>query len=179
MRRTVGIYPEIKHPQWHHDHGIDLARLLLDALGAHGYVDAASAAYVQCFDAAELRRVREELECRLKLVQLVGDEPAYAPLLTPEGLARVAQYADALGPSYKQLLAAPSFPMRRSALAETAKRVGLLLHPYTFRRDDFPAYAPDFEKLLLAFFNDIEVDGLFCDQPDIAVRVRDRAVRGA
>ena len=54
-----------------------------------------------------------------------------------------------------------------------------MLHPYTFRRDDLPAYATDFEELLHAFFSDIEVDGLFCDQPDIAVRVRDRAPRRA
>jgi glycerophosphoryl diester phosphodiesterase len=178
MRRTVGIYPEIKHPRWHHDHGIDLAKLLLEALGAHGFGDAGSPAYVQCFDPAELRRVREELGCRLKLVQLVGEEPEYAPLLTAEGLARVAGYADALGPSYKQLAAEQSFPLRKSALAQTAKSAGLMLHPYTFRRDDLPPYATDFEELLRAFFGDIEVDGLFCDQPDIAVRVRDRAARG-
>jgi glycerophosphoryl diester phosphodiesterase len=178
MRRTVGIYPEIKHPRWHHDHGIDLARLLLDALAAHGYDDAESPAYVQCFDPAELRRVREDLGCRLKLVQLVGEEPEYSPLLTAEGLAGVVRYADALGPSYKQLVAAQSFPLRRSALAEAAKRAGLMLHPYTFRRDDLPAYATSLEALLGAFFSDIEVDGLFCDQPDIAVRVRDRVARG-
>ena len=178
MRRNVGIYPEIKHPRWHHEHGIDLAKLLLEALAAHGYDEAESPAYVQCFDAAELRRVREALGCRLNLVQLVGEEPEYAPLVTPEGLARVARYADALGPSYKQLVAAQSFPLRRSAVAEAAKRAGLKLHPYTFRRDELPAYATDFEQLLLAFFSDIEVDGLFCDQPDIAVQVRDRVARG-
>jgi len=179
LRRTVGIYPEIKHPRWHREHGVDLARLLLDALAAHGYREAESSAYVQCFDAEELRRVREDLGCRLELVQLVGEEPEYAPLLTTEGLARVAGYADALGPSYKQLVAAQSFPLRKSALAVEAKRAGLKLHPYTFRRDDLPSYATDFEELLRAFFSDIEVDGLFCDQPDIAVRVRDGVVRGA
>jgi glycerophosphoryl diester phosphodiesterase len=179
MHRVVGIYPEIKHPRWHREHGIDLARLLLDALSAHGYHEAESPAYVQCFDPDELRRVRGDLGCRLKLVQLVGEEPEYAPLLTTDGLARVAGYADALGPSYKQLVAAPSFPLRRSALAEAAKRAGLKLHPYTFRRDDLPPYATDFEELLRAFFSDIGVDGLFCDQPDIAARVRDRAARGA
>jgi len=179
LRRTVGIYPEIKHPRFHREHGVDLARLLLDALAAHGYRETESPAYVQCFDAEELRRVRKDLGCRLKLVQLVGEEAEYAPLLTTEGLARVAAYADALGPSYKQLVAAPSLPLRRSALAVEAKRAGLKLHPYTFRRDDLPAYATDFEELLRAFFSDIEVDGLFCDQPDIAVRVRDRVARRA
>ena len=180
MRRTVGIYPEIKHPRWHHEHGVDLASRLLDALAAHGYRDAESPAYVQCFDAHELRRVREDLGCRLKLVQLVGEEPEYAPLLTAEGLARVARYADALGPSYKQLVGATeSPPLRKSELVDAAKRAGLKLHPYTFRRDDLPAFATDVEELLRAFFATLGVDGVFCDQPDIAVRVRDRWAGGA
>ena len=56
----------------------------------------------------------------LKLVQLVGEEPEYAPLLTAEGLARVARYADALGPSYKQL--GSSRRIRRYAKARSSTR---------------------------------------------------------
>jgi glycerophosphoryl diester phosphodiesterase len=179
MRRTIGIYPEIKHPRWHHEHGIDLSGKLLAVLAAHGYSNAGSAAYVQCFDADELRRVREDLGCRLQLVQLLGEEPEYAPLLTAEGLARVARYADALGPSYKQLVSPTDVPLlRKSPLVDAAKRAGLKLHAYTFRRDELPAFATDFEALVLAFFTEIGVDGLFCDQPDIAARVRDRMTRG-
>ena len=179
MRRTIGIYPEIKHPRFHHEHGIDLAGKLLAVLAAHGYSNAGSAAYVQCFDADELRRVREDLGSRLQLVQLVGEEPEYAPLLTAEGLASVARYADALGPSYKQLVSPTDVPpLRKSPLVDAAKRAGLKLHPYTFRRDELPAFATDFEALVLAFFTEIGVDGLFCDQPDIAARVRDRMARG-
>ncbi len=180
MRRTVGIYPEIKHPRWHHEHGIDLASRVLDTLAAHGYRDAESPAYVQCFDADELRRVREDLGCRLKLVQLVGEEPEYAPLLTAEGLARVARYADALGPSLKQLVVATeSPPLRKSPLVDAATFAGLKLHPYTFRRDELPAFASDLEALLQAFFTTVGVDGVFCDQPDIAARVRDRTASRA
>ncbi len=79
MRRTIGIYPEIKHPRWHHEHGIDLASRLLAALSrARLRAMPDLRRYVQCFDADELRRVREDLGCRLKLVQLVGEEPEYA-----------------------------------------------------------------------------------------------------
>jgi glycerophosphoryl diester phosphodiesterase len=39
-----------------------------------------------------------------------------------------------------------------------------------------PVYAADFEELLQFFFTDVGVDGLFCDQPDIAVKVRDRTM---
>jgi glycerophosphoryl diester phosphodiesterase len=179
MRRNVGIYPEIKDPQWHRAAGLDLARLLLDALAAHGYRDSDAAAYVQCFDAAELRRVRDELGCKLKLVQLVGVEPEYARLLSSEGLAEVARYADALGPSYTQLVRAGKNGNRadRSELANEARRIGLGLHPYTFRRDELPAYASSLDDLLTLFISDVGVDGVFCDQPDVAVRVRDRLSR--
>jgi glycerophosphoryl diester phosphodiesterase len=179
MRRTVGIYPEIKHPQWHRAHGVDLSRLLIGKLRAHGYEGADAAAFVQCFDAAELRRVRYELDCNLKLVQLVGAEPEYAPLLSGEGLAGVARYADALGPSYAQLLAfdESNGAIRPSELAREAQRAGLALHPYTFRRDELPPHATSLDELLSLFITQIGIDGLFCDQPDIAVAVRDRAAR--
>jgi glycerophosphoryl diester phosphodiesterase len=179
MGRNVGIYPEIKHPQWHREHGIDLARLLIDELYAHGYRDAGAAVFVQCFDAAELRRVREELGCKLKLVQLVGVEAEYAELVSRAGLARVARYADALGPSLTQLVAIDEAHSvaRPSDLARDARRAGLELHPYTFRRDELPSWAAGFEELLSLFITEVGVDGLFCDQPDIAVRVRDRLSR--
>jgi glycerophosphoryl diester phosphodiesterase len=179
MRRSVGVYPEIKHPQWHREHGIDLAQLLLERLAAHGYRGRAAPAFVQCFDAAELHRVATELGCELPLVQLVGVDPEYAALLTERGLAEVARYAAGLGPSYSQLVSvapgAASRP-RPAPLVAAAHRAGLLLHPYTFRREDLPSYVPDFEGLLGLFFEDVAIDGMFCDQPDIAVRARDAAV---
>jgi glycerophosphoryl diester phosphodiesterase len=179
MHRNVGIYPEIKHPQWHRAHGVDLSRLLIDKLYAHGYQDAGAAAFVQCFDSAELRRVHDELGCKLKLVQLVGAEAEYAPLLSREGLAQIARYADALGSSYAQLLAAeePHGGAQQSELAREARRAGLALHPYTFRRDELPSYATSLDELLSLFIAQVGIDGLFCDQPDVAVRVRDRLSR--
>ena len=178
MRRNVGIYPEIKHPQWHRAHGVDLAPLVLDKLDAYGYRDSTAPAFVQCFDAGELRRVREELGCKLKLVQLVGAEAEYSPLLSGDGLTQVARYADALGPSYAQLVAIDESrgAVQRSELAREARLAGLALHPYTFRRDELPSYATSLEELLGLFFDQVGVDGLFCDQPDVAVRVRDRLV---
>jgi glycerophosphoryl diester phosphodiesterase len=180
MRRDVGVYPEIKHPQWHREHGIDLARLLLEKLAAHGYSDRSARAFVQCFDAAELRRVATELGCGLQLVQLVGTEAEYAELLTDRGLESVAQYASAVGASYTQLVTAvrPGAVLPQPApVVAAARRAGLLLHPYTFRRDDLPSYAPDLESLLTLFFEEVAVDGLFCDHPDVAVLIRNRLRR--
>ncbi len=170
--RNVGIYPEIKEPRWHRQHGIDLARRLLETLRAFGYCRTEDAAFVQCFDADELQRVRGDLGCELRLIQLVGAEPAYAELLTPRGLESVAAYAFGLGPSYRQLATAEAGRPHVTWLTLRARELGLHLHPYTFRREDLPDYAPSLERLLEVFFRDVGVDGLFCDFPDAAVRVR-------
>lgn len=177
--RRVGIYPEIKDPAWHSRHGIDLASLLLRKLEDHGYRTADDAVFVQCFDPAELHRVRTALGCRLNLVQLVDRDRAGAELLTSEGLRRIAEFAQGLGPHYSQLVvpstaAEQRAPIDASPIVANAHAAGLVLHPYTFRRDDLPAYAPNLEQMLEWFFERIGVDGVFCDHPDVAVRTRDR-----
>jgi glycerophosphoryl diester phosphodiesterase len=171
--RTVGIYPEIKEPEWHRREGIDLAPRLLAELAAFGYATATDPVFVQCFDAAELARVKNELGSELRLIQLVGAEPKYAELLTPVGLRRVAEYAAGLGPHHSQLAAGGAGrPPQLTPLTGLAQGFGLELHPYTFRREDLPAYAPTFEDWLEFFIAEARVDGLFCDHPDVAVRVR-------
>src|SRR5690606_29004952 len=72
--RRVGIYPEIKQPVWHRQHGFDLSAALLELLDDHGYREADDLAFVQCFDEDELKRCRNQLGTRLKLVQLVDEK---------------------------------------------------------------------------------------------------------
>jgi glycerophosphoryl diester phosphodiesterase len=169
--RTVGVYPEIKHPRWHTEHGIDLSMELLETLAAFGYTTADSPAFVQCFDAAELRRVRGDLGSCLRLIQLVGTEPEYSPLLTQANLHEVARYAHGLGPHHSQLI-----DDRREVLplVRWAADAGLALHPYTFRADDLPVYARNLDEMLDIFFERAQVDGVFSDHPDVAVRARNR-----
>jgi len=174
MRRTVGIYPEIKDPTWHRKHGVDLARMLLDELRALGYSRAEDPVFVQCFDAAELARVKDALGSQLRLIQLVGTGADYASLLTAPGLRQVASYAHGLGPHYSQLVAEKGRERPSVApLARLARAAGLQLHPYTFRRDELPAYAGTLEELLELFAVEVGVDAVFCDHPDVAARVRD------
>ncbi len=172
--RCVGIYPEIKHPGWHREQGIDLSKLLLAKLAERGYDSTDDAVFVQCFDASELLRVRNDLSCRLRLVQLVGTEPLYGDLLTERGLREIAAYADCIGPSYSQLVTvdADDTPTP-NAVTDNAHAAGLSLHPYTFRRDALPPYATNLAQLVAWFFAEVGVDGVFCDHPDIAVRARD------
>jgi glycerophosphoryl diester phosphodiesterase len=178
--RNVGLYPEIKHPDWHLRHGIDLSRLLLDKLDRYGYRRESDVVFVQCFDAGELERLRFRLDCSLRLVQLVGSDSASSDLLTAPGLARVATYAHGLGPHYSQLVSAPRETRGTKALSPSpllgaARSAGLSLHPYTFRRDDLPPYVDTLDELLMYFLAELGVDGVFCDHPDIAVRARNAA----
>jgi len=168
--REAGIYPEVKEPQWHHEHGIDLAKLVLGELDAYGYRTSDGRAYVQCFDAAELERMRRELKTELPLVQLLpaSDRPPAAARL-PAG---AAEYAAGAGIPFEWLVSLERGRVGASPLLASMRRAGLAVHAYTLRRERVPAWAGSFENLLACFFAELRVDGVFCDHPDIAVRVR-------
>lgn len=172
--RSVGVYPEIKRPAWHREEGIDLGAAMLEVLAAYGYEGPDDPVFVQCFDAAELRRLREELGCRMRLVQLIGEnswgEAAtdYDALRTERGLAELARTADAIGPWVCQLYSKgpDGTELRSTGLVEQAHRAGLLVHPFTFRADDLAPGFDGFTDMVRYFCVDLGVDGLFTDFPD-------------
>ena len=100
--RVAGIYPEIKRPEWHQQQGVDISPLVLDQIKEFGGADDRNLVYVQCFDAAEVRRIRKELDCPWNLVQLIGENSwqesstDYDALLTPEGLEQIAEIVDGM-----------------------------------------------------------------------------------
>jgi glycerophosphoryl diester phosphodiesterase len=179
--REVGIYVEFKAPAWHAAHGFDLGAALLATLDRHGYREATDRAFVQCFDATALRRLREELGTRLRLVQLIGEnawgesDTDYDALRTPEGLRTVAQYAQGIGPHLGQIIpgrSADGNPQLTSLLRD-ARAAGLFVHAYTFRADALPP-AIDSPEDLVRLFVAAGVDGLFIDHPDLGRRIVDR-----
>ena len=120
--RTVGVYPETKHPTYHAKLGLPLEDRLLAVLSKYGYTTKASPVIVQSFEVSNLKYLRSKTQIRL--VQLVdaddvkadgsmslvapydkpydfavaGDKRTFASLLTPEGLKEVKTYADGIGP---------------------------------------------------------------------------------
>ena len=178
--RQVGIYPEIKRPAWHRAEGVDLSALLLAALDEAGVTARSDAVYIQCFDASELRRLREEFRTDFRLVQLIGEndwgesDTDYDALKTEEGLAALAATADAIGPWVGQLYALDGHGRPGSGrLAADAHAAGLAVHPYTFRADDLAAGFSDLEEMLRWFVTELHIDGLFTDFPDRAAAVFD------
>ncbi len=120
--RTVGVYPETKHPTYHVNLGLKLEDRLLATLAKYGYTTKTSPVILQSFEVSNLKYLRTKTQ--LRLVQLVdaddvnadgsmslvapydkpydfavaGDARTFASLLTPAGLKEVKTYADGIGP---------------------------------------------------------------------------------
>jgi glycerophosphoryl diester phosphodiesterase len=120
--RTIGVYPETKHPTYHVDAGLPIEPRLLALLAEYGYTQKTSPVIIQSFEVSNLKALRKLTQVRL--VQLVDaddvdskgnmvlvapfDKPydfavakdprTFPDLLTPQGLAEVKTYADGIGP---------------------------------------------------------------------------------
>ena len=171
--RSVGIYPEIKSPAFHRGEGKDISTAVLEVLKTYGYDEQPDRIFLQCFDPTELQRIRGELFAAMNmsvpLVQLLGTDKAFRRALTPEGMKMVASYADGIGPSMELIVEPASVAgnLQITNLVPLAHDLGLVVHPYTFRRDLLPAYVDDYADLLEIFLKDIGVDGVFTDFPDL------------
>jgi glycerophosphoryl diester phosphodiesterase len=175
--RIAGIYPEIKRPAWHKEEGVDIAPLMLGILADAGYIGPADPVFVQCFDDAELRRLRHELDCPYRLVQLIGAnswgeaDTDFDAMRTLQGLEKLAGTVDAIGPwllYLYELQPGDDVPVS-TGFAQMAHDVGLDVHPFTFRADDLPGGFETFAELVRFFADDLAIDGLFTDFPDLAL----------
>jgi glycerophosphoryl diester phosphodiesterase len=175
--KQVGLYPEIKSPAWHLAEGIDISAIVLAILRKYDLDDANKPIYVQCFDFSEIKRLRQKLGAKVKLVQLIADPSweesttDYNYILSPAGLNEVAKYADGIGPWIPQLFDLQT--MRPTHVMATAKRAGLIVHPYTFRKDELPPNISANQSLDI-LFKVLKVDGIFTDFTDVVVDYLDQ-----
>ncbi|MEM8982437.1 MAG: glycerophosphodiester phosphodiesterase [Pseudomonadota bacterium] len=172
--RRVGVYPEVKRPQWHHAEGVDVSRLLFEQLQQRNLKRRSDPVFVQCFDFDELSRWRTEFGAEVRLVQLLGENSwdesptDFDWARSNEGLREIAQIADAVGPWIGQLIAAGDPARRPHRWVHDATAHGLVLHPYTLRRDDVVAGFSDFSDCLDWLVRDVGIAGVFTDFPDLA-----------
>lgn len=162
--KNIGIYPEIKNPGFHRKHGKDISKIVLQVLAKNGYLKKSDACILQCFDAKELQRIRQELDCDLFLTQLLEFPQSL------DDLERYASYADAIGPSIEQLImqSVGKSLQEKKEFIQRAHKLNLKVHAYTFRQDEHPNFE-NFEDLLEFGFNELELDGVFTDFPDTVV----------
>jgi len=168
--RNVGIYPELKAPAWHRKEGRDLAGAVLPILRRYGYDAKDSACFVQCFELAEIKRLRGELAWKGKLVMLMGGGDSN-PLTTDAGLADLAKIVEGIGPPISSYVTGKSPAERKvTDLATRARKAGLVSHPYTLRADELPKCVSSVDELLRVLFTEAKVDGLFTDFPDLCMK---------
>ncbi|TYP99720.1 glycerophosphoryl diester phosphodiesterase [Tenacibaculum adriaticum] len=157
---NIGIYPEIKNPAFHHKNGKDIAKITLQILSDYGYTTKKDKCIFQCFDAKELERVRKELKSDLFLVQLI-EFPEEA-----NNLDYYARYANGIGPWYKQILDKKTGDKWIfTSLVDDAHKLGLKVHPYTFRADQLDEFS-SFDEMMQVLFFEANIDGGFTDFPD-------------
>ena len=203
----VGIYPETKHPTFFQTLGFSFDAPLLGTLRRNGLDHPGAKVFIQSFEVGNLQRLRHETP--LPLIQLIdssgapadfvasGDPRTYDDLVTPQGLAEIATYADGIGPDKSRIVAGnfAGQPLGQpTTLVRDAHRVGLLLHPFTFRPEnnflanDFRLGNPSSPQFLrargdqpaeLALYYRLGVDGLFADNADTAVAVRAKTFANA
>jgi glycerophosphoryl diester phosphodiesterase len=195
----MGVYPETKHPSYFRSIGLPLEPRMLAALHRHRMDRPGSRVFLQSFETGNLRELNRHT--RLPIIQLIdssgapwdlrskGDARTYKDLTTPAQLRQIATYADGIGPSKDLVIPrdGSGHALPPSNLVRDAHRAGLLVHVFTLRREnqfmavDFrlgsdPNAVGDLAAEIRAFL-DAGVDGLFSDNPDVAVSTRNDWVR--
>lgn len=174
--RPLGVYPELKHPSYFTSIGLPLEERVLEELKRAGFRPEKKPVYIQCFEADSLKKLRAVSSWKLVLLLERGDL-TWQPL-TEKRLQEIRTFADGIGPDKRMLLPKNIFGSLSNPtdLVELAHKVGLVVHPYTFRSDKSylaAAYGenPDFE-----YFDAFRlgVDGVFSDFTDHAVRAREK-----
>ena len=158
--RLVALVPELKHSTYFASVGLPLEDRFLATLAAHDYVRRCPLE-IQSFEIANLKYLRGRLGRipRIRLMQLVepdagkpadvvkaGHGPSYSEMITPAGLAEVAQYADVIAPPTRAII--PLGPDKKlgqpTSLVADAHKAGLLVHIWTFRPENY-FLAADFQ----------------------------------
>lgn len=197
--RTIGIYPETKHPTYFQRIGLPLEEPLVRILDHAGLRSPHDAVFIQSFEVANLKKLNRLT--RLPLIQLIdaagapfdfvaaGDPRTYADLVTPAGLREVARYADGIGVNKDLVIPrdATGALGAPTTLVRDAHAARLQVHAFTFRAENvflpanfrigdpanplFPTLRGDFPAEL-ALFLEQGLDGVFTDFSDVAVAVR-------
>ncbi|GLU47447.1 glycerophosphodiester phosphodiesterase family protein [Nocardiopsis ansamitocini] len=184
LGRPIGIYPETKHPAYHASIGLELEPPLIRALSEHGLAgpEPQVPVFLQSFEAESLQKLRD---LELPLVFLMGTEEKWRHFTTPEGLAEVAEFADAIGPHKSMIIAVTDEGKlgEPTALVDDAHEAGLLVHPYTFRSENhflpetlrsgtdattYGGFATEYDAFFVA-----GVDGVFTDHSRHAFLARE------
>ena len=164
--RTIGVYPETKHPTYFRSIGLALEPPMLETLAKHGKRDSSAAIFIQSFEPANLQLLRPLTTIRLILLLEATADVSLARL------KEIRTFADGIGPNTRLIVPAnPDGTLREpTTLVADAHKAGLLVHVWTLRSEPVflsPSYGGDPVKEYRQFAA-LGVDGIFGDFPDVA-----------
>jgi len=193
LGRTIGIYPETKHPSYF--------KSITDAMGSQRMEDLLVAqlhaaygnnrdapVFIQSFEVNNLQYMRSKTKLRLIQLlsangqpydfQLAGDKRGYQELASSQGLDFLKGYVDGIG-AHTQLIV-PTDGRRLltpTAFIQNAHARGLPVHGWTFRAENqflptelargTSSSAHGDMAAQLRVFIEAGMDGLFADHPDL------------
>ena len=187
---NVGVYPETKHPSYFASIGLPHEAPLLALLTRFGHVTKDAPIFIQSFEVENLKALRPKT--KLRLIQLMEEKgsPAdrsdltYPDMATAEGLKIIATYADGVGPNKAMVIPRTIIGNlgTPTTLVADAHKVGLAVHPWTFRRENYflplaqksgvdPRGIGDVQAEMKAFLA-TGIDGIFSDNVAEAVAAR-------
>ncbi|MBB5824177.1 glycerophosphodiester phosphodiesterase [Micromonospora carbonacea] len=192
--RTIGVYPETKHPSYFASIGLPLEEPLVAVLKANKLTHRGDPVIIQSFETANLRKLDKLTDVKLAQLldasgrpydfTLAGDPRTYADLATASGLKWIAGYADGVGANKNLIVPrdAAGKLLAPTALIRDAHRLKLVVHAWTFRAENqfLPAdfrigadpNARGDSTAEYELFYGLGLDGVFADQPDTAVAAR-------
>ena len=169
LGRPIGLYTELKLPEFHQREGYDLAQTVLQLLARYGYKNQNDRIYIQCFNFDTLKYVKNNLKSQLKLIQLIGSTPEYDNMVTEKSLEQSAKICSGIGPSLKRLYYNDNGQLQYTKLVQMAHKYGLVVHPYTIRLEEKPEFISSMEVWYRILFEQLKVDGVFTDFTDNTV----------
>ena len=193
--RTIGIYPETKHPTFFTAHTqanglMSMEDRLLQIVHANYGNSANAPVFIQSFEVFNLQYMAPLTD--INIVQLIsfggrpydftvaGDPRTYASMATPAGLDQINDYAQGVGLNTNVMIPLTAGRLGTpTSVVGDAHAKGLLVHGWTFRAEN--AFLPnEFDIGISAAgignmngqvqaFLALGMDGFFTDHPDLGV----------
>jgi glycerophosphoryl diester phosphodiesterase len=161
IRGKAGLFPETKAPEVYGKRGLDMEKLAIETLRKNGLdqpnADPKTPVIIQSFSPESLRKMRFDLKTKLPLVLLLTGGPQNQ-WLSIEGMKRVKEFADGIGPA-KGLID------REPLIVKWAHDAGLTVTPFTFRSGTTGRFKGVREEME-HFLYQLGVDSVFTDNPD-------------